>query len=254
VKAKIRNAVLVGVAMTLGSELEAQVRVQRFDGLSVGVHGLATAPLSSLTAREKREAERLVALAAAAVASAVTVQGEDVKRSLLVSAETHADSALALRPTVEALYWRAAAKALRADLEDGRRQVELASEVHDEAQTILSAEPDHAGAHHLLGRLHAAVMRLGGFKRFLVVRLLSGGKLGDASWESAEAHFRRALEAEPEQVEHKLELANLLADTHREVEARLLLEDVASAPTCSAVVAFFQKNARARLAELDDAL
>lgn len=236
--------------MTVGSGLEGQARVQRFNGLSVGTHRIAVAPLSSLTAREAREVDRLIAKAAARVASAVPVEDEDAKRSLLLSAETQADSALTLQPRVEALYWRAAAKALRADLEEGRRQIALASEVHEEARAILSVEPEHAGAHHLLGRLHAAVMRLGTFKRFFAVRLLSGGALAGASWESAEAHFRRALEAEPDRVEHKLELANLLADTHREAEARPLLEDVVSAASCSAVVAFVQKKARARLAEL----
>lgn len=209
--------------------------------------------MTSLTARAERESKRLLEGAAVAVRSAVPMSVEEERRETLRTAELLADSALALRPSVEALYWRTAARAMRADMESGSSQIDLAAAVHEEALAILAAEPGHAGAHHVLGRLHGAVMRLGRIKRFVATRMLGGSALSHASWKAAEHHFRTAMEREPDQVEHKLELANVLIDTGREEAARPLLQEVLSAETANAVVAYFQQNARARLAELSDA-
>lgn len=231
--------------------LEAQVPRVAPPSLRVGSAGVeGVRPLSSLSARADREVERLIAAASARVTAAVTMEDESAKRSTLVAAETFADSALSVQPTVEALYWYATARGLRADIEDGRDQMHLAAAVHEEAEAILEADPDHAGAHHLMGRLHAGVMRLGTVKRFLAVRVMGGGALSNATWASAERHFRTAMALEPDRVQHKLELATLLMDTDRPQEARPLLEDVLRARTCNAVVAYFQEKASVRLEEL----
>ena len=206
--------------------------------------------LSSLSAGTEQELDRLVSEASARVAAAVITEDEVAKRSALIAAEAAADSALSLRPTVQALYWYATARGLRADMEGGHDRVDLAAAVYEEAQAILKVEPDHAGAHHLLGRLHGGVMRLGRISRFVALRVLGGGALSDASWAEAERHFRTAIELEPNRVEHKLELATVLIDTERDEEARPLLEDVARAPTCNPVVAHYQKKARALLEEM----
>lgn len=245
---------LVGIAACVGSEAAAQLPERGLDRLQLRARGVGqVGPLTLLTARAERESGRLLCQASARVRSAVPMSDQDGKRSELLAAEQLADSALALLPTVEALYWRTAARGMRADIESGGDQIDLASAVHEEALAILSLEPGHAGAHHVLGRLHGAVMRLGRIKRFMATRVLGGGALSNASWESAEHHFRKALAHEPQNVEHKLELANVLIDTGREEEARPLLQEVASVDPVDAVVAFFRESARARLAELRDA-
>ena len=245
---------MLGWALLMPPSVEAQVSAPRTDLLSLGTPAIhEMTPLSSLAAREERIVERLLEQASARIAMALPMADITAKRAALLSAESQADSALAMRGTVRALYWRTMARGLRADIEDGREQMSLAAAVHNEARAILAVEPDHAGAHHLLGRLHGAVMRLGSLKRFLAFRLLGGGSLANASWESAEAHFRAALHQEPDGVEHKVELAHVLLDTGQKAEARVLLEQVVDAPTCSAVVAFFQDKAREHLAELSSA-
>ena len=242
---------MLGWALLMPPSVEAQGPAQRSGLLRLGTPAVREmTPLSSLAAREEKLVERLLEQSSARIALAVPMTDITTKRAALLSAESQADSALAVRGTVRALYWRTMARGLRADLEEGGEQMSLAAAVHDEARAILAIEPDHPGAHHVLGRLHGAVMRLGSFKRFLATRLLGGGSLGQASWESAEAHFRAALKQEPERVEHKVELAHVLLDTGETAEARELLEEVVDAPSCSEIAAFFQDKARAHLADL----
>ncbi|HUF77099.1 MAG TPA: tetratricopeptide repeat protein [Longimicrobiales bacterium] len=243
----------LGLAAAGASALEAQMPRVAPRPLGAGTPGVERLKqLSSLSAQAEREVERMLTEAAAHVSAAVPMEVGSAKRITLVAAESVADSALALQPTVEALYWYATARGLRADMEGGQDQVDLAAAVYEEAQAILDADPDHAGAHHILGRLHAGVMRLGRIKRFLTVRVLGGGALSDASWAGAEEHFRAAIALEPGRVEHKLELATLLVDTDRPDEARPLLEGVVRAPACTLVVAHFQEKARALLEELGE--
>ena len=82
--------------------------------------------------------------------------------------------------------------ALRAAEEGGRTQVGLAQRAHEQARITLTVAPDHAGAQHVLGRLHAAVMRLSRFRRFIAIRILGGKVLSEASWETAESYLAAA--------------------------------------------------------------
>jgi hypothetical protein len=250
----VRVLVLEAGLLAAGApSIEAQLPRVAPTPLSMESSGVARLhPLSSLSARAEREVERLVSQASAHVAAAVPMGDAEAKRLALVAAESIADSALAMHPTVEALYWYATARGLRADLEDGRERVDLAAAVYEEAQAILEVDPSHAGAHHILGRLHGGVMRLGRVTRFVAVRVLGGGALSNASWKAAEEHLRTAMGLEPGRVEHKLELATVLLDTDRAREARPLLEEVVGAPRCSEVVAHYQEKARELLEELGE--
>lgn len=73
-----------------------------------------------------------------------------------------------------------------------RRKFGIAAEVRAEAERALELDPDHPGAHHVLGRLHAGAMRLNRVARFILREVLGASALEGASWERAEAHFRAA--------------------------------------------------------------
>lgn len=115
----------------------------------------------------------------------------------------------------EPRYWYAAAMALRAAEEGGRTQVGLAQRAHEQARLALTIAPDHAGAQHVLGRLHAAVMRLSGLKRFIATKILGGKALSGASWETAESFLAAAARLQPEVPTHHYELGALYLDTDR---------------------------------------
>lgn len=127
---------------------------------------------------------------------------------------------------VESQFLYAVALGARTEVESGRTQVAKAEELHGQLQRVLAIDPDHPGAQHLVGRLHAAVMRLGGFKRFIATRLLGGGVLSSASWDNARDHLVEAEVGDPCVPDHHYELAKLYLETGSRAEARDELEHV----------------------------
>jgi len=101
---------------------------------------------------------------------------------------------------------------------DTRTKVQYSRLVKEEAERALELNPDYAWAHHVLGRWHYEVASLGAGARFFV-RLFYGG-LPDASYDEAIARLRRAVELEPEELNHRLELGFAYAAAGRRDEAR----------------------------------
>ena len=130
----------------------------------------------------------------------------------------------------EPRFWYAAAMALRATEEGGRTQVGLAQRAHEQARFTLTVAPDHAGAQHVLGRLHAAVMRLSSLKRWVATRILGGKALAEASWETAESFLAAAARLQPEVPTHHYELGILYLDTDRPELALTAFERVLACP------------------------
>ena len=101
---------------------------------------------------------------------------------------------------------------------DTRTKVQYSRLVKEEAERALALNPDYAWAHHVLGRWHYEVAALGAGARFFV-RLFYGG-LPDASYAEAIGHLRRAVELEPDELNHRLELGFACAAAGRAGEAR----------------------------------
>lgn len=159
-------------------------------------------------------------------ASTATVEEDDMK-ALLGRAEAHARIALVDDvDDVERRFALAVVLGLRADREGARTKVRLAADLHRELETILGADPDHARARHMMGRLHAGVRRMNGITRWIATNLLGGGELKKATWEEAERNLTFAEERVPEVSEHHLQLANLYVDTDRPELALQELEHV----------------------------
>lgn len=128
---------------------------------------------------------------------------------------------------VETRFRLATVIAVRLELDDGE-EVELAHELHRHAARIVALEPRHGGAHHMLGRLHAAVMRLSGFKRFLARTFVGGELLARASWTEARRHLELAEALEPCVPDHHYELARLLFERGQDEDAMAEIEHVRS--------------------------
>jgi tetratricopeptide (TPR) repeat protein len=136
-------------------------------------------------------------------------------------AERCAEAAMGIQPEgVEGRYWAVAVLGRKA-LSAGRREAGgLADRIREGALGVLEDDPDHAGAHNALGRLHFEVMALSGVTRFLGRTFLRGRALAEASWEEAEHHLRRAVELEPRMALYRLDLGRYLAHVGREEDAR----------------------------------
>ena len=150
------------------------------------------------------------------------------RASSLREAVATARAAVALdSASADARYRLAAALGLAADQAGGLSKISFAREAYAETEVTLALDPDHGGAHHILGRLHAGALRLGRLNRLIARGLGLGEILSTASWESAERHLRIALERDPDPLVHTVELAKLLLRRERWDEGRALLTEVA---------------------------
>lgn len=155
----------------------------------------------------------------------------DRGKEILKEAEAHAREAVTEAPEeVGRRFALAVVLGLRADREGGRTKVRAASQLHEELETILAMDPEHARARHLLGRLHAGVLRMNRVTRWVATNLLGGDALKAATWEEAERNLRFAAEQVPEVGEHHLQLANLYRDTERSDLALEEIEHVLALP------------------------
>lgn len=87
---------------------------------------------------------------------------------------------------------------------DARTKVEYSRLVKEEAERAIVLDASYAWAHHVLGRWHYEVAALGGAKKWLV-RAMYGGLPAASTAEGVRA-LRRAVELEPEELAHRLEL------------------------------------------------
>jgi tetratricopeptide (TPR) repeat protein len=155
----------------------------------------------------------------------------DERKETFRRALAYAERAKAVAPEgVDGRYWLAVTSGLLAEEEGGRTKIRLAEQAWDESSWVLTVDPNHAGAHHLQGRLHAAVMRLNRVLRFLARSLLGGDALNEASWEKAEYHLARAAALAPEDAVNHLELGMAYRDLKRREEAREAFLRAASTP------------------------
>jgi hypothetical protein len=140
----------------------------------------------------------------------------DEEQEILRGAETLARAELAgHEDDVPRLYALAAVLGLRANVEGGRTKIGVASELSTRLNEILALDSGHAGARHMLGRLHAAVRRMSRVTRWLATNLLGGDVLKTASWAVAEENLLFAEQHAPEVLDHHLQLALLYRDTDR---------------------------------------
>lgn len=216
------------------------------------VPGPSLAPALSLVLPPLRLTSYLDAQARDAIRDGLLAESTEDRSHHFEDAEEHARGALELDPRdLEARYYLAAAVGLRAEHAGLKDQIRLGREAYDEARAVLAVDPDHAGAHHIIGRLNAEIMRMGGMARFVVGRLLGSDLVRQASWEAAEAHLRAAVEAEPDRALHRVALARVYRDTHRPELAREQLDLVFGRVDADPLRPLAEDEARVLLASID---
>jgi uncharacterized protein (TIRG00374 family) len=196
------------------------------------------------------------ALETPAAIESIVVRGileTDPKRraEAFVEAVTLARGAVEATPEdPDAYYVLAVALGYRLEHQGLRTKLRLAGEVRAAAERALELDPDHAGAHHVLGRLHAGAMRLNRIARVIARELLGASVLEGASWEEAEHHFSEARRLEPTNPRHAMELGALYLDTGRPELARGVLEVALSDPARNASDSLAVERARYLLSSL----
>jgi hypothetical protein len=140
----------------------------------------------------------------------------DLRKALLRDADGQARAAIVgHEDDMGRRYALAVVLGLRANSEGGQTKVRAASDLSKELEAILAADPSHAGARHMLGRLHAGIRRMSRVTRWIATNLLGGDELKRATWELAEENLAFAEEHAPGVADHHLQLALLYRDTGR---------------------------------------
>lgn len=161
----------------------------------------------------------------------------------------HGAAAARLRPDgTEGLFWLTANQGRLAIQVSPGESADLALEVYRRAHRILELDPDHAGAHNVLGKLAYEVMVLSAVERFLA-RTLAGDNeaLDGASWEEAERRLTRAVELDPEMPLFRFDLGRTYLQTERWEMAVTELEKVLELPDRHPGDALFKREAREAL-------
>ncbi|PAW67669.1 MAG: hypothetical protein B9S34_04740 [Opitutia bacterium Tous-C1TDCM] len=134
---------------------------------------------------------------------------------------------------------------------DTRDKVRYSRFVLENAERALALDPAYAWAHHVAGRWNYEVATLGATARFFV-RLFYGG-LPEASVATAVRHLRRALELEPGELQHHLELGFALLAAGDPAAARAAWQHGLGLPSKGIHDEPAKARARAALADLGPA-
>lgn len=180
---------------------------------------LTAANLSAMTERAQRPdwaTESVPDTVVALVERANDTVDDDQRKDFLVEAERHARAAVSgHEQDIGRRYALAVVLGLRANSEGGQSKVHAAADMATELEAVLAADASHAGARHMLGRLHAGVRRLNRVTRWIATNLLGGDELKRATWEAAEENLAYAEEHAPGVADHHFQLALLYRDTGR---------------------------------------
>ena len=102
----------------------------------------------------------------------------------------------------------------------GKERVRFAKIIYDEGMKAIELDSTHDGAYHLIGAWHAEVKRLSGFQKFFAKTLFGGGFLDKGNWEDAQRYLQRAVALKPQNIFHRLELAEVYVDLGQYSKAR----------------------------------
>lgn len=133
----------------------------------------------------------------------------------------------------------------------GKERVRFARVIYDETVRTIEMDPRHDGAYHILGMWNAEVKRLSGFTRFFAKTLFGAGFMDRASWDSAVVDMERAVELNPQQVYHRLELAGVYLDVHQPAKATEQLQAIAGLPDGDPMDPYYKKLAAEALADIE---
>lgn len=133
----------------------------------------------------------------------------------------------------------------------GKERVRFAKVIYDETVRTIEMDPRHDGAYHILGMWNAEVKRLSGLTRFFAKTLFGAGFMDRASWDSAVVDMERAVELNPQQVYHRLELAGVYLDVDQPDKAKEQLLAIAGLPDGDPMDPYYKRLAAAALADIE---
>src|SRR5213593_4120916 len=191
-----------------------------------------------------------------AVDIAKQIEGKDdsskqVRDSLYVMARAYGEAAVRVNPTgADGHFTVAQALGRLSRTKGGKERVRFAKLIYDEGMKAIELDSTHDGAHHLIGAWHAEVKRLSGFQKFFAKALFGGGFLDKGNWEDAQKYLARAVALKPQNIFHRLELAEVYVDVGKYSKAREQLSALATLPIADVLDHTYQHNAAQLLEDI----
>jgi len=175
----------------------------------------------------------------------------DEQKQLVSSSVAHARAAVKAAPdSATGHVWLAVALGRQALKEGPKSRLALAREVKSEADRAIALDPTIGRAWHVRAAWNRKIASLSTIERMAANTVLGGVPKG-ASMDNAVADFRKAIELEPNYVNHHLELGRTYMQLKRWAEARAELEKaIALPPTSNPRDPRYQQEARELLAKL----
>jgi tetratricopeptide (TPR) repeat protein len=124
------------------------------------------------------------------------------------------------------------------------KSVSLAKQVKREADKTLVLDPKHDGAYHILGRWHREVAQKPKFLRSAI-------GLGEADKKKGLECFRKAIELNPNYINHHLEYGISLMDSDQKDQAKAQFELCQTLPASRPLDLKYQNEAKEYLARLN---
>jgi tetratricopeptide (TPR) repeat protein len=175
--------------------------------------------------------------------------GEDARgeaqRELFAHAVEHARAAVQVAPDSARGHLELAVALGRQALREGpRTRLALSREIKAETDRAIAQDPRLGRAYHVRAMWNRKIAGLNFFERN-IARAVLGGVPRGASMDNAVSDFQKAIELEPDYVNHHLELGRTFVEMKRKADARRELEKaVALPPTSSPRDPRYQDEAR----------
>ena len=158
--------------------------------------------------------------------------GEDQAR-LVAAAVEHARAAVTAAPeSAQGHVWLAVTLGRQALKEGSKKRLALSREIKSEADRALQIDPGVGRAYHVRAIWNRTVASLNAFERMIANTVLGGVPKG-ASMENAVRDLEKAIELEPNYVNHHLELRRTFMMLKRTADARRELETAVGLPPTS---------------------
>jgi tetratricopeptide (TPR) repeat protein len=146
---------------------------------------------------------------------------KQLRDSLYVAAQAYGEAAVRVNPNgADGHFTIAQALGRLSRTRGGKERVRFAKIIYDEAMKAIELDSTHDGAYHVVGAWHAEVKRLSGFQKFFAKALFGGGFLDKGNWDDAQKYLQRAVALKPQNIFHRLELAEVYVDLGKYAKAR----------------------------------
>ncbi|HYK81688.1 MAG TPA: tetratricopeptide repeat protein [Gemmatimonadales bacterium] len=184
------------------------------------------------------------------------IQGTDdsskhLRDSLYTEAREYGEAAERLNPKgADGHFTVAQAVGRLSRTKGGKERVRFARLIYDEGMKAIELDSTHDGAYHLVGAWHAEVKRLSGIEKFFAKTLFGGGFLDKGNWADAQRYLERAVALKPQNIFHRLELAEVYVDVGKYSKAREQLSAIATLPIGDVLDPQYQKEAKQVLEDI----